>query len=101
MRRGMVMVGLVAAFMMGPPMPRAHADYDLVGAVGDVVTGVVALPMDVISGTLNGPPIIGTVGGVLRGALRTVGFTTRGLLRLAGIAVPVATSLAPFLPLFL
>jgi len=101
MRRGLLVAGIAGLLAVGPAAPAAHADYDLVGAVGDVVVGALAIPVDTIAGTLTGPPILGTVGGLLHGVLRTIGMTSRGLLRIAGMAVPVATSLAPFLPLVL
>ena len=86
---------------VGAAATPARAQNDLVGGLTDVLQGVLAIPAGAIAGTLGGPPLIGTVGGVLQGALNTVGFTTRGLLRLVGVAVPTAASLAPFVPLFL
>ncbi len=85
------------------PMEAASADAlgDLVGGVGQVLTGVFAIPMEILQGTLNGPPILGTVGGALSGTVHAVGSTLGGVLQVAKSIVPLASSLIPFLPLFL
>ena len=88
-------------FCLGVSAAPAHADNDLIGGLTDVVQGALAIPMGTLAGTFGGPPIIGTIGGALQGALNTIGYTTRGLLRLVGVAVPTAASLAPLIPLFL
>lgn len=67
----------------------------------DIVGGVFAIPMGVLGGTFGGPPIIGTIGGALRGTLQAVGLTTRGAFKLVGVAVPLAAKVAPLIPLFL
>ena len=83
-----------------PHMP-ARADNDLLGGVADIVGGVFALPMDTLAGTFSGPPIIGTIGGLLHGAFHALGQTTRGVFRLVGVAIPLAAKAAPLIPLFL
>ena len=55
-------------------------------------------PVEAIQGTLNGPPILGTIGGILSGTVHTVGSTLGGVLQIAKSVVPLATSLVPFLP---
>ena len=65
------------------------------------MAGAVALPLHVLSGTLSGPPILGTLNGVLSGAVQTVASTTHGVLRLATFALPIAWKAAPLIPLFL
>jgi hypothetical protein len=71
---------------------------DLVGGLGQLLTGVFAIPVEAIQGTLSGPPILGTIGGILSGAVHTVGSTLGGVLQVAKSIVPIAASLAPFLP---
>ena len=80
---------------------RTASSNELFGGIGDLVNGVLAIPAGVLGGTLNGPPIIGTIGGALRGALATLGYTARGALRLMGVAIPLAAKAAPLIPIFL
>ncbi|MBI4354580.1 MAG: hypothetical protein HY595_05020 [Candidatus Omnitrophica bacterium] len=88
--------------LSGPAQPvYADALGDLVGGVGQVLTGVFAIPLEIFQGTVNGPPILGTVGGALSGTVHAVGSTLGGVLQVAKSIVPLASSLLPFLPLFL
>lgn len=100
-RRVLLVVGMVAAWLVAAPIPSAHADNDLIGGIGDIISGALSIPAGILSGTLSGPPVIGTVGGAVFGALNTVSLATRGVLRLVGVAIPIAASAAPYLPLFL
>lgn len=95
-----VALALVLAFAANPP-PAHAALGDLVGGVGDVISGALAIPVETLAGTVRGPFLLGTIGGVLRGALRTVGYATRGALRIVGAAIPLAAKAAPLIPLFL
>ena len=93
-------VGLILGLLLlAAPQP-ARAN-ELVGAVGDVVGGALAIPMGILGGTLRGPFILGTVAGALRGTMGAIGLTTRGALRLVGVAIPLAARLAPLIPVFL
>lgn len=93
---------MAVGFVVAPPAPAAHAFLDtLFGGISDLVQGVFALPIQVLAGTLNGPPIIGTVGGVLSGTMQTVSLTLRGVFRLVTVALPIASKAAPFLPFVL
>ena len=76
----------------------AHAD--VVRGLMRVVSGVFELPKDVLVGTLGGPPIIGTVGGVVIGALRGTAMIVSGALEATLSAIPVAAKLAPYIPVF-
>ena len=91
----------VALAMSLPHAPAQAALGDLVGGVGDIISGALAIPVETLAGTVQGPFILGTVGGILRGALRTVGYATRGALRVVGAAIPLAAKAAPLIPLFL
>lgn len=94
----MVFTALFCTFHVAPAASQAG---EFVSAVGDLVAGVLSVPVGVLAGTVNGPPIIGTVGGALQGAASTVGYTLRGALRLIGVAIPAAASVAPYIPVFL
>ncbi len=104
--RGQVMarwlvIGILGVMLTGSlPAPTASAN-GLVEGVADIFMGALALPMGILGGTLSGPPVLGTVQGVLSGAYNTIGYATRGTLRLAGVAIPTAAQLAPLIPLFL
>jgi len=101
MKRLLVILG-VAMVLIGSPFDQtAHAQNELLGGIGDIISGALSLPAGVLAGTVGGPPIIGTVSGAVFGALNTISLTLRGVLRLAGVAIPVAASLAPLLPIFL
>ncbi len=91
---------MVVALAANPPPTQASIG-DLVGGVGDVISGALAIPIETLSGTMQGPFLLGTIGGILRGALRTVGYATRGALRIVGAAIPLAAQAAPLIPLFL
>ena len=99
----MQLVCIVAAALlltMVLPARNAHAA-DLMAAIGDLMYGVVSLPLGILDGTLRGPFILGTIGGILRGAINTIGFTFRGVFELLGVAIPLAAKLAPLIPVFL
>lgn len=99
-----IVAGLfVLLLVAGPPMASVSADdeNDLIGGIGDIVGGALSIPMGVLAGTISGPPILGTVSGALAGTLNTLTQTTRGVLRLLGVAIPIVERLAPFLPIFL
>jgi hypothetical protein len=93
-------IGLVFALVLlgSPQAARAN---ELMGAVGDVVGGALAIPMGILGGTIRGPFILGTLGGALRGTFNAIGLTTRGALRLTGVAIPLVARLAPLIPVFL
>ena len=74
---------------------------DVMGGVGDLLTGVFAIPMGILQGTMSGPPIIGTVSGALTGTFHAIGSTLGGVYRLIRAAVPVAGAAAPYLPFVL
>lgn len=99
-RRQAIVVGLWLLCSLLVPSATVWADAigDLVGGIGQILTGVFAIPMEVLQGTINGPPILGTIGGALSGTVHTVGSTLGGMLQIAKSIVPLATSLAPFLP---
>jgi hypothetical protein len=62
-----------------------------------VVSGVVGLPLSILAGTVNGPPIIGTLAGALNGTVQGVGLVLSGAVDVVTGAIPVAKTIAPFL----
>ena len=93
----------VLAFVLavGPLPGTAQADNNLLGGIADIVGGALSLPVSILHGTMSGPPILGTLGGAVGGALNTITLTTRGVFRLLGVAIPLAAKIAPLIPLFL
>lgn len=77
------------------------AEAGIMRGVGYVAAGLFEIPRSVIAGTFGGPPIIGTVFGLVSGVFRTVGFATRGAMEIVGSAVPLAMKLVPLIPVFL
>ena len=77
------------------------AQADLIRGLGKIVAGVFAIPVGALVGTLNGPPLLGTVLGVASGAINTIGLVAGGTFEIAASAVPIAKTVAPFLLPFL
>ena len=94
---GLALSVLAAASLW--PAPAAPAG--VFGALADLFQGAIALPVNVLAGTFSGPPVIGTVNGLLAGTVNTLSYTTRGVFGLVGSAIPAASTLAPFLPFLL
>ena len=92
---------MVAIVVLNPPFQPSCQANELVGGIGDILNGVLAIPVDMVAGTLSGPLLLGTVGGALHGTLRALGSTARGVLRLIGVAIPLAAKAAPLIPIFL
>ena len=95
-KRWLIVFGIVTILVIGGPAKPVYAQPDLFGAISDLVMGALALPIDVLAGTMSGPPILGTVNGALGGAFQTLAFATRGAFRLLGVALPLAEKAAPF-----
>ena len=82
-----------AAIWLLAPLP-AHAG--LVQGLGKIVAGVFQLPVAVLAGTASGPPILGTLLGVVNGAIGAVTLLAGGTLEVAAAAIPLARAAAPF-----
>ena len=91
----LVMSVVVAAVLLVAPPP-AHAN--ILRGLVEIVAGVLEIPRSTLVGTFSGPPIIGTVAGVLTGAVRSVGLLASGAFDLVSSAVPLALKAAPFIP---
>ena len=78
-----------------------RAEAGIAGGVLKLVAGVLELPRAILVGTFSGPPIVGTVMGVVTGAFNTVSLVASGTLELIGAAIPIAAKAAPLIPIFL
>ena len=76
----------------------AHAD--IVRGLMRIVDGVFAIPQGALSGTMSGPPILGTVFGTVVGAVRGVAMVTSGALETVISSIPIVEKLAPLIPIF-
>ena len=94
---GFVIVGL----LLFQPAVRADVGGDVLGGFTDLLTGLFAIPMGILQGTMSGPPIVGTVAGALTGTFHAIGSTLGGVYRLIRAAIPIAGSAAPYLPFVL
>ena len=83
---------LAVLFLLATP-----AEASLFGGIAKVITGVFTLPLSILSGTVHGPPIIGTLAGALNGTVQGVGLVLSGAVDLVQAAVPIAQAAAPFL----
>lgn len=90
---GLLAVGLLIA----PSVSHAA----IVRGIQEIVAGVFELPLSTLAGTFTGPPVIGTLMGVVNGAFRGVGLLASGAFDLAASAVPIAKAAAPFVLPFL
>lgn len=79
--------------------PSAHAG--ILRGLLRVVGGVLELPRSVVAGTLRGPFIIGTLGGVVGGTLRGIGLITAGTIETGLSTAGMALKYVPLLPIFL
>lgn len=89
--RGLLIVMGVLLLLATP------AEASLFGGIAKIVTGVLGLPLSILAGTVNGPPIIGTLAGAVNGTINGVGLVLSGAVDLAAAAIPVAKAVAPFL----
>ena len=88
----------LSVLLVAAPAP-AHAD--LIRGVKYLIGGIFAIPLQTLAGTFSGPPIIGTVGGLLGGTMNGLGMIARGTMDIAGSAVPLAMKAAPYFLFFL
>ncbi len=86
----------LALCLAAPAAARANPLGDIIGGVGEIVSGAVSLPLNVIVGTFTGPPVVGTLQGALVGTLQTLTMTTRGALHITRGTVPILFKILPF-----
>ena len=99
-RRAAVVCTAALAINLLWHVPPASAD--IIRGVGKILMGVLGVPLDTIMGTFSGPPIIGTVMGLLHGLFNGVTMVLGGTFELAMDGLSVAKAIAPYLlPIFL
>ena len=96
-RHGLAALVLAGCLLAAPAA--AHAD--IVRGLKYLIGGVFAIPMQTLVGTFSGPPIIGTIGGLLGGTMTGLGMIARGTMDVAASAVPLAMKAAPYFLFFL
>jgi len=84
---------------LGWMAPPAHAN--ILHGLGNIIGGVLQIPIQILAGTFSGPPVIGTIGGALSGAVQGVGMVLGGTLELAGDGFELAKAAAPYVLPFL
>ena len=89
-----LVVGLVLAGALGFAAPEAHAG--IITGIQKIVMGVFSIPVQTLTGTFSGPPILGTVMGALNGAIGGVGLVLGGVIDIASGAIPLAKTAAPY-----
>jgi len=83
-------------FVAGLLLAATPAHADIIRGVTKIIGGVLALPMSALAGTLNGPPVIGTLVGAVSGVFNGVGMVLGGVLDVASSAIPLAKAVAPY-----
>jgi hypothetical protein len=96
--RGAAALAVVGVVWLAWPAP-AHAD--IFRGLAYLVGGVLEIPRSVLVGTMSGPPLVGTVAGLLTGTFNSALYLSKGVLEVAGSAVPIARAVGPLLLPFL
>jgi len=96
--RGASAVALLVLVLLASPRP---AEAAILKGIQQVVSGVFQLPISILTGTFNGPPVIGTVFGAVNGLVSGVGLVSHGAMELAASGVSIAKMVAPYLLPFL
>ena len=74
--------------------PEAHAG--IVTGIQKILMGVLSIPVQTLTGTFSGPPILGTVMGALNGTINGVGLVVGGVFDIASGVIPLAKTAAPY-----
>lgn len=90
--RRAILPAAVGLLLLAAP---AHAG-NLAQGIVDVISGPLELPRQIVAGTFTGPPLLGTLAGVLTGVFSAVGTTLRGVGELASGAVSLGAAAAPY-----
>ena len=92
-------VWLIAAGLVCSAPRQAEAN--LISGLTKIVAGAFQLPLSVLVGTFSGPPVVGTLMGVVNGTMRTVALVGGGALEVAADGVALAKRAAPYVLPFL
>ena len=99
--KGLGRLGFLSTLLASTLLFASPAQANPIHGIGNILLGVLQVPFSVLAGTVGGPPLIGTVSGVINGAVRGLGLAANGALELAGDGVAVARGIGPFLLPFL
>ena len=94
--RYIVLGAVLACFALAQPAEAAVGR-----AIGSLFSAIFRLPLSVIAGTFNGPPVIGTLMGAVNGLFGTVGLIGGGAAELGMSALSIAKTVGPILLPFL
>lgn len=91
-QRSITVSGLLAGLVLFAPAAQA----DIVRGVQEIVGGVLQVPLSTLAGTLNGPPILGTLLGAIGGLVNGLGLVTHGALEIGASGLAIAKTVAPY-----
>ena len=94
LRRVIIAVGGLVLF---PQLASA----EIFQGIQKILAGIIKLPANTLVGTLTGPPVIGTISGLLSGTIQSVGLIGSGLVDIAASAVSLAKLAGPYVLPFL
>ena len=94
-----VVIALVLILVIGTAPSNAEAN--IFSGVGRILVGVLQVPLQTLVGTFSGPPVAGTVFGLINGTLQGLSMVAGGALELAGDGVALGKMVAPYLLPFL
>ena len=91
-RAGVALAGLLAVLCVAAP----PAEAAVFRGIAKIIGGVFQVPAGILAGTFTGPPVVGTLFGVVNGAVGGVGMVASGLLDLASSALGIAKTVGPY-----
>ena len=92
-RRIGVFIGVAAISVLWNTTP---AEAAVLRGLQEIITGILQVPLSTLAGTFGGPPVVGTVAGVLSGLVNGIGLVAHGALELAASGVSIAKTVAPY-----
>jgi hypothetical protein len=95
-RLGGCAAALLTLLLCAPP-----AEANVIRGIGQILSGVLAVPLTTLVGTFSGPPLVGTAMGAINGTFQGVRLVASGALELVSSGVAVAKTVAPYLLPFL
>lgn len=98
---GLLVLFVIAFIFLGPPSSLYAGDVENVSYVERgiyrITTAVFQLPLQLIQRTFSEPPLVGTVDGVLTGAIYTISGLSGGVFDIARGVIPYAKYLIFFI----
>jgi hypothetical protein len=69
--------------------------------ISQIIGGILQVPVSIVMGTVNGPPLVGTLLGAVNGVFGGVASVASGAFELAASGVGLAKMVAPYVLPFL